>query len=122
MSLRDRKVIENTYTDTCTVFEFEDIKEKGITKKRRFLKFQGIKCALSTIGIRTRTISTTNQTDIENNISYDAKLFLSPEVEIKAGSRIEVSRLGRIFKFQSTGEAFIYETHQEIMLKRKDKA
>ncbi len=35
---------------------------------------------------------------------------------------VTVTRYKRVFKYVSAGEPFVYATHQEIMLLRKDKA
>lgn len=115
--LSERRAIEKTYTDKCTVYEFVKTKDKGITKTNKVLLFENMQCALS-----QKSMKPTNQGFIANTISYDAKLFLSPEVNIRPGSHIEVKRLSRLYNFISTGEAFVYETHQEIMLQRSDKA
>ena len=115
--LSERKAIEKTYTDICTVYAFVKNKDKSITKTGKALLFENMQCALS-----QKNMKPTNQGSMTNTISYDAKLFLAPEVNIKPGSHIEIKRLSRLYNFISTGEAFVYETHQEIMLQRSDKA
>jgi len=44
------------------------------------------------------------------------KLFISPGVVIKEGSKITVSREGMEFVYASSGVPALYPTHQEIML------
>lgn len=113
----ERKAIETTYTDTCTVYGFEKAKKSGITEEKKVIRHENIKCALS-----QKNLKTTAQTEPANHISYDAKLFAAPELDISPGSHIEVSRMGHVFKFISSGEPFLYPTHQEIMLLRQGKA
>lgn len=114
---RERKAIESTYTDTCTVYGFQKIKKGGATRNEKIILLNNIKCALS-----QKSLKPTAQSETANAVSYDAKLFTAPEMLIEPGSRIEVSRLGRVSEFVSAGEPFVYETHQEIMLKRSGKA
>ena len=114
---RQRRAIEATYTDTCSVYGFDKMREDGITKELKVMRFENIKCALS-----QKSLKPTAQTGTVNNISYDAKLFTAPEHIITPGCEIRISRLGREYRFKSTGEAFVYETHQEIMLLRDEKA
>lgn len=64
-----------------------------------------------------------SQSESQNNISYEIKLFCSPEHEIKAGDRLEINKDGKIIKIFEVGEPFPpYQTHQEILLHRLDRA
>ncbi|MHA6258351.1 hypothetical protein ACXYMX_00435 [Sporosarcina sp. CAU 1771] len=51
-----------------------------------------------------------------NQIQYDTKLFLSPAVEVKAGDRMAVNGV----KYESAKEPFVYISHQEVLLIRKE--
>lgn len=44
------------------------------------------------------------------------KLFISPDVAIKAGSKIIVTQHGRTTEYSNSGVPAVYPTHQEIML------
>ena len=44
------------------------------------------------------------------------KLFISPDVLIKAGSKIIVTQHGRTTEYSNSGVPAVYPTHQEIML------
>jgi hypothetical protein len=77
----------------------------------------GVPCALSQMVLKPTT-----QTESQNTIDYEAKLFISPDIEVKPGCEIEVFRLGRVTLFKSTGEPFVYASHQEILLKRHQRA
>ena len=112
-----RAAIERTYADTCDIFKSEEV-DGIIQKEVRHKAFEGVKCALSQRGLRP-----TAQTETTNNIRYDAKLFIAPEYEISAGCEIwAYAQQGRKLAFITSGEPFIYATHQEILLLRKDKA
>jgi hypothetical protein len=111
-----RAAIERTYTDTCDIYKSKEV--DGIVQKEvSYRAIAGLKCALS-----QRSLRATGQTETTNNIQYDAKLFCAPENEIPAGCEIRVFAQGRELRFITSGEPFVYETHQEIMLLRRDKA
>jgi hypothetical protein len=57
-----------------------------------------------------------NQTDTGALISQSAKLFISNEITVKAGSKIVVERGGKEFVFKQSGEIGYFSHHQEIML------
>lgn len=44
------------------------------------------------------------------------RLFLAPDVEIPAGSRINVDRAGKTTAYKSSGVSAVYFSHQEIIL------
>lgn len=111
----ERKAIEMTYDDTCEVIRSIEKEIGYITKQEEQTVYTAVPCALSTGN------SSTRQTETVNNIEYDVKIFLAPEIEIKAGDKIVVDRLGkRKIKYKNVGEPAIYETHQELMAKRED--
>ena len=112
-----RNAIESTYQDRCDIYKLKDKKIGSVTEKVMYKAYSQLKCALS-----QKSIKTANQTDQTNIIRYDAKLFIMPEIDIPAGCEIWVYSHGRKLRFISSGEAFVYETHQEIMLLRNERA
>lgn len=44
------------------------------------------------------------------------RLFLAPDVEIPAGSRVDVTRAGKTIAYKASGESAVYFSHQEIIL------
>ena len=113
----ERKAIEMTYEDSCEIIRCVEIEDEYITKTEWRIVYKDVKCALSTGN------APTNQTETVNNILYDGKIFLPPEPEVKPGDRINVNRLGeKEILFESAGEPAVYETHQEVMVKRRDRA
>ncbi|MNW55131.1 hypothetical protein D3C74_327770 [compost metagenome] len=71
--------------------------------------------------ISQKALGTNGQTESTNNITYETKLFISPDIEVKQGDLIEVTR-GSQLRSYTAGEPFPYPSHQEIILQRKDKA
>lgn len=43
-------------------------------------------------------------------------LFLATDVEIPAGSRIDVTRAGKTTAYKSSGQSSVFFSHQEIMM------
>lgn len=115
---RHRRAIEKLYTDRCTISRYEDYKDP-VTKETK-LQLEQIytdnPCRLS-----QRALGTNNQTEAQNEIAYETKLFIAPELEIKQGDEIEITR-GSVERTYTAGETFPYPTHQEVSLQRKDYA
>ncbi|WP_339246888.1 ABC transporter ATP-binding protein [Paenibacillus sp. FSL R10-2796] len=110
----ERLAIESTYEGLCTVSEMKDVKDplSGKTRQQPIIILANEPCALSQSSLPAAT-----QTVTADQINYDAKLFISPDITIKPGSRITVQQNGMEFKGEQTGKAFRYATHQEIKLK-----
>jgi hypothetical protein len=68
--------------------------------------------------ISQRALGTNGQTEAQNDIRYETKLFIAPELEIRQGDSIEVTR-GGVMRRYTAGEPFVYSTHQEVSLQRK---
>lgn len=114
-----RKAIESTYTGLLTVTEYQAVKDPvtHITKNQKVVVLENQPCKLS-----FETIKTAIQTEAAAVISQAVKLFVSPDVTIKAGSMITVTQNGVTTEYTSSGVPAIYPTHQEIMLELSDNA
>lgn len=108
-----RKAQESTYEGRCTVVEYEDkTSEKSkITRKKEVVVLENQPCKLS-----FEKLSAAVQTENGAAISQEIKLFLAPEVSVKAGSKIIVRQNGTVGEYSASGEPAVYPTHQEIML------
>ena len=109
-----RKSIEKLYDDICNIYESGLRKDSktGITKPTADnLVVKNQQCRIS-----FKTISPTNQTESNNKISQEIKLFIAPELLIKEGSKIVITRNGRTTEYKNSGTPAIYGTHQEIIL------
>lgn len=106
-----RKALESTYEGRATVVEYQKIKDEyGLTSFQEVTVLEDQPCKLS-----FETL-TSNSGDPVATISQGVKLFLSPDVEIKAGSKIIVTQHGRTTEYSNSGVPAVYPTHQEIML------
>lgn len=114
-----RKAIESTYTGLLTVTEYQAVKDPvtHITKNQKVVVLENQPCKVS-----FETITTAVQTEAAATISQAVKLFVSPDVTIKAGSMITVTQNGVTTEYTSSGVPAIYPTHQEIMLELSDNA
>ena len=105
--------MELLYEDTCTVIEYQSIKDSITkqTKKQEVTVLTNQPCKLSFSAART-----TDDRDNAASVSQVVKLFLSPDVVIKAGSKIVVTRRKKEYVYKSSGEPNTLFTHQEIAL------
>src|SRR5690625_5072452 len=114
---RYRRKLEKMYEDRATISRFEEYKtDWGETRKTDKLVpvHLDVPCRIS-----QRQLASNNQTETVNPIEYGVKLFISPDIEIRQGDTIEVTRQG-ITRAYTAGEPFIYGSHQEVSLERKD--
>lgn len=123
VSVNDRvkKAIESLYHDSCTVYEYTE-KEKAnfSTGFEETVVYEDIPCRLSYENSGNAGNSYSNQTDYADIKGKVIKLFVETKYDIKAGSKIKVSRLEKETLFKSAGEAARYPSHQEIVLELYD--
>ena len=110
---RHRAVIEQTYDGTCKMYEQKPVKnpDTKVTSHKEVLVLEGIPCHLSFSGTAPAAASGTATAVVQT-----IKLFLTPELIIPPGSRIEVSQQGRTESYGQSGKAAVYSSHQEILL------
>lgn len=114
----NRQAIEQLYEDRATIsrhMEYEDPVTRE-TKQGLQPVYENQPCRIS-----QRALGTNAQTEAVNQIAYETKLFISPDVDIRQGDVIEVTR-GSAKRTYTAGEPFLYPTHQEVSLQRKEKA
>lgn len=107
-----REAIETMYQDTCNIYEKQKVTDPitHATKFEEILVHENIKCRLS-----FSSISVTGNQEASTK-SQTTKLFIAPEIEIKAGSKVSINRQGRTLEYKRSGEPALYSTHQEVML------
>ena len=82
--------------------------------------YEDIPCRLSYEDNNNAGWSYSNQTEYADIKGKAVKLFVETEYDIKAGSKIKVTRLEKETLFKSAGEAARYLSHQEIVLELYD--
>ena len=101
------------YDGVCVVTEYKETRDP-LTKKTVFVETPVLvsqPCKLS--------FSSSPVTGDDNvaSVVQETKLFISPDVTIKKGSKITVTQNGVTTEYANSSEPKIYATHQEITLK-----
>lgn len=107
-----KNAIETLYTDFCDIYGYVDNIEDGISHgQEQTLLYEHQPCRVSFSGLtaadQTDTVAVTDQT---------VKLFISPEISVREGSRIVVERDGEVLKYRHSGKSAVYPSHREIVL------
>jgi hypothetical protein len=108
-----RKAIESLYDSTCTVIEYPQLKDP-VTKKtanQEVTVHQDKACRLSYSGNKS-----TDQTESANSLTQVIKVFIAPELDVKAGSKFVITGRGQSVEYKNSGVPAVYDTHQEIVL------
>lgn len=101
------------YDGTATVSEWGKVKDKesGLTRQGEVILLENQPCHLS-----KERDAVTDQTVSAAQVSQTVKLFIAPDIQIKAGSKITVTQAGVTAMYTHSGKATVYDTHQEILL------
>lgn len=112
---RAKSCLETVYEGTCTVVERRYVKD-AVTKIKQpeeSAVFKNQPCRLS-----FEKTATAVQTDTAAAVPQGVKLFLSPEIIVKPGSKIIVKQNGVCTAYAASGAPAVYATHQEIVLEK----
>lgn len=107
-----KMALQKLWKDTCTVVVREKVTDEQ-TKITDFVEitlFQDQPCKLSFESLAAADDGNAAA------ITQSAKLFIDSDLEIPPGSKITVTRQGREYAYQRSGEAGVFTYHQEIML------
>lgn len=118
---RSRMAQESLYDATCSIFgQIDYTKPNGATAQKEGCYITDHACKVG-----KKTLIASNQTDAENTIVYTPQLFISPELDIRPGSKVIVTQIkaGKTImtKYEQTGVPAVYDTHQEIIMKLTEK-
>ena len=107
-----RAAMRGMWNDACTVYEYLPIvKPNKSTIHEEIVVLRDEPCKLS-----FSKLTHANQTETAAATPQIAKLFLDEALTIKAGSKIAVKRGNIEFVYGYSGEAGIFDEHQEIVL------
>ena len=108
-----KKALESLYEGLCSVYEYKQVKDATtqITGKKEVLVLTDIPCRLS-----SKSVVSSNQSENVNYAEKEIKLFLSKDIEIKAGSKIVVTQNGVTNAYKNSGVPAVHSNHQEIVL------
>lgn len=115
---RTRRAIESTYIGFCDVSEYVHSVDNitKISSKSEKIVLSNISCRLSFDVNNNRNLKPTLSGETASEIKQTVKLFISPDVEIKPGSKIIVTQNGVTTAYKKSGNPSVYSTHQEIVL------
>ncbi|MCM3747452.1 ABC transporter ATP-binding protein [Paenibacillus pasadenensis] len=118
---KHREAIERMYNDLATISRMVTTTKPNGAKQQGLVQIYADQpCFLSAGAAAANT-----QTDNQNDIRASMKLFIAPEVEIRQGDEIVISRFGaphRIWRYNAGEPLPPYPTHQEVELLREDYA
>lgn len=107
-----RKAVESQYNGVCTIIEHQKVlKANKSTGFEDVAVAENIPCRLS-----FKTIANTNETDVVSAVSQIIQVFMNPDINIKAGSKLIITQNGVTTEYKSSSEPAFYNTHQEIIL------
>lgn len=108
-----RKAIEATYFGTLTVIELQKVKDERskLIKDVEVVVLENQPCRLS-----FEKLQTAAQSESAAMITQRVTLFVSPDVSIKAGSKLTVTQDNVTTDYTRSGVPAVYPTHQEITL------
>lgn len=101
------------YKGRCNIYEYKTITDKKthITKEQEEIVYKDVPCKLS-----FKSINSVDNSSGVGKVTQTIKLFIAPEIEIKAGSKIEVTQNNKTNYYSRSGEPAIYSNHQELQL------
>ena len=113
MVSRRRKAVESLYKGLCTVMVWREVEDPitHVTTFKEVPLFTDQKCKLS-----YEKQTSTTPTGGPAVIAQTTKLFIAPELDIPAGSKIIVTQHGKTNEYGRSGEPGIFMDHQEIVL------
>lgn len=108
-----RKAVESLYKGLCTVKVWQEVEDPvtHATTHKEVTLLSDQRCKLS-------YEKQTSTTPIGGPavIAQTTKLFIAPELDIPAGSKIIVTQHGKTTEYARSGEAAVYMDQQEIQL------
>lgn len=108
-----KKVLQSLYKGTCTVYEYGPVKDPAtkITSNQELEVLVDQPCRLS-----HKSISQVNESQGANVPVQIIKLFMDPDVVIKAGSKIVVTQDEKTRAYKNVGEPAYFTNHQELVM------
>ena len=93
----ERTALEATYEDTAVISRMGTKQVGAIDKMAPAPVYSSIRCALS------RKSDSSRQTAAQQDVEYDCVLFAAPELDVKPGDGVAVSRFGVEEQFEAVG-------------------
>lgn len=114
--MNEADILATTYFDTCTIKRAVRVKNGAITREEMQAVYSAIPCAVSSNGG-----SASGKNDEYQLIEYEDLLYTRPEIEVRAGDRVEAVVGGDSCIYEA-GQGRRYSSHRQTPLKRKGRA
>ena len=111
-----RKHIEKLYVDTCNIYEYQKVRDPddGSTNVEEVLVHENVPCKIS-------HRNTGHAEDgVGDSLFLITELIINPDIVVKSGSRIVVTRTGVSTSYKNSGEPARYLNHQQIKLELEE--
>ena len=114
--MKEADILATTYFDTCTIKRAVKVKDGAITREEMLAVYSAIPCAVS-----SNSGSANGKNDEYQPIEYEDLLYTRPDVEVRAGDRVEAVVGGESCIYEA-GQGRRYSSHRQTPLKRKGRA
>lgn len=108
-----RKAIEATYFGRLTVTEMQKVRNE---KSKLMEEVETVVIKDQPCGLSFERLQAAVQSESAATITQGVKLFVSPDIAIKAGSKLTVTQDNVTTDYIRSGVSAVYPTHQEITL------
>ena len=108
-----RRAIESLYKGKCTVYQYDSVTDP-LTKRTSLSEV--VSCVDQPCRLSYSTKGGAIPSDTVSKVNQVIKLFIAPEIDIKAGAKIVVTQNNVIKTYIASGEPSFYSNHQEITL------
>ena len=108
-----RDAFESLYAGRCDIISQQEVFDP-VSKQTSFESVTVVPnqpCRLS-----FKTITMAQEGTGATRLVQVIKVFISPEIEVKAGSRLVITQNGKRAEYKASGEPALYSNHQEIIL------
>lgn len=108
-----RAALESLYQGRCDIINEQEAFDL-VTKETSFESVtvaKDVPCRLS-----FRTITMAQEGTGATRLVQVIKVFMAPDIEVKAGSRLVITQNGKRAEYKASGEPALYSNHQEIIL------
>ena len=112
-----RETLALLWRDRCSVIAKEAFEQaNGATGFRDRILHENLPCKLSLFQT-TANNAAAGESGPAAALTSQAKLILAPDIEIPPGSRIELTREGKMTAYKASGPPLAFFSHQEIIMR-----
>lgn len=109
-----KKHIEKLYLDRCNIIEYREVTnpDTHITDLQEIVVYENVPCKLSFNKYPQ------SGDGVVSSLSFLATIFLSPDLNVKEGSKFVIVKNSKTYELSNSGIPRIGINHQEIQLKQ----